>query len=587
MNTDALKQTLLTQWQALQILSQEQGLRALATEIVQDRIPKLERERFSLVVLGEFNHGKSTFVNALLGSSVLPVGITPTTATINHIVYAQTPYAKAVLQDGSVYDVDPRSLQEWVTTEGADNHDVRYVEVGWPAPLLKNNLMLVDTPGVNDINETRAEITYRYIPNADVVLFLLDALQMLKQSERTFLEQRLLQQSKKKLIFVLGKMDLLSPEEQQEALQYCQRTLGSILNAPLLVPVSAKQELAGRTETSGFRSLLHELEQFLAQNRTFVLLDNSLHEGLRLCQYVRQHLGIKRRALELSTEELEARISRVRSDLVEKQQALRSLEKIIEQEAGAVKAKLQVDAEQFTQAFCAALPRQIEKATAKDIELYLAGFLQDTIKVWSEQEGEQLAGLLERLAEQIIRITNENVNQTLALVSETLGIGEHPLHVQVDGLQYDVGLFALGALGTGIGLFLNAMVGGALALAVPVLGMLVRTWQAAQIKRQAAEQAPQVVQNTMQVLVPKLTASVDEYSTRLRDFVQAAGQSLYHSIAEVLTQALAERKAHDTTVAETSLHHSLEKLQEVERNFKATLQTLWTSFNASAGSRAN
>ena len=54
----------------------------LASDINVGRIPKVENERFFLVVLGEFNHGKSTFVNALLGEALLPVGITPTTATI-------------------------------------------------------------------------------------------------------------------------------------------------------------------------------------------------------------------------------------------------------------------------------------------------------------------------------------------------------------------------------------------------------------------------------------------------------------------------------------------------------------------------
>ena len=52
---------------------------------------KLEEDRFHLVVVGEFNHGKSTFVNALLGADVLPTGVTPTTAVIHHLVYADEP----------------------------------------------------------------------------------------------------------------------------------------------------------------------------------------------------------------------------------------------------------------------------------------------------------------------------------------------------------------------------------------------------------------------------------------------------------------------------------------------------------------
>jgi GTPase Era involved in 16S rRNA processing len=69
----------------------------LARDIRVSRVPKLEGERFHIVVLGEFNHGKSTFVNALLGLDVLPTGITPTTAAINHVLHADVPHAKVVM----------------------------------------------------------------------------------------------------------------------------------------------------------------------------------------------------------------------------------------------------------------------------------------------------------------------------------------------------------------------------------------------------------------------------------------------------------------------------------------------------------
>ncbi len=59
------------------------GLASTARDIRETRIPKLDEERFTLVVLGEFNHGKSTFINALLAEAVLPTGITPTTAVLD------------------------------------------------------------------------------------------------------------------------------------------------------------------------------------------------------------------------------------------------------------------------------------------------------------------------------------------------------------------------------------------------------------------------------------------------------------------------------------------------------------------------
>ncbi|HEX4460031.1 MAG TPA: dynamin family protein, partial [Polyangia bacterium] len=202
----AIKQELLRALREISALADEVGMSSLANDLNNTRIPKLDEERFALVVLGEFNHGKSTFVNALCGAPILPAGITPTTATINHLVWAVQPRAMAHLTDGTTRDVNPRQLGEWVTIEGKEASHVKYVEVGWPAEILEDKVTLVDTPGVNDINEQRAEITYGYIPRADAVLFLLDGAQVLKQSERAFLEQRILRRSKDKLIFVLGKI---------------------------------------------------------------------------------------------------------------------------------------------------------------------------------------------------------------------------------------------------------------------------------------------------------------------------------------------------------------------------------------------
>src|SRR5579863_9780788 len=76
------------------------GAKTLHDRVNKDLVRKLEEDRFHLVVVGEFNHGKSTFVNALLGEKVLPVGVTPTTAAIHHIRYAEHPEATVVTASG-------------------------------------------------------------------------------------------------------------------------------------------------------------------------------------------------------------------------------------------------------------------------------------------------------------------------------------------------------------------------------------------------------------------------------------------------------------------------------------------------------
>src|SRR5437764_6936330 len=114
----AIKKELVAALTDMATLASDVGMATLAKDLRGTRIPKLEDERFALVVLGEFNHGKSTFVNALCGAPILPAGITPTTATINHLVWAEKPAATAYLDGDEKKKVDPKALADWVTIEG-------------------------------------------------------------------------------------------------------------------------------------------------------------------------------------------------------------------------------------------------------------------------------------------------------------------------------------------------------------------------------------------------------------------------------------------------------------------------------------
>src|SRR3954452_11501466 len=256
------KREIVARLQQLAELADSVGVITLARDIRTTRIPKLESERFHLVVLGEFNHGKSTFVNAMLGSDILPTGITPTTASINHVVFAQHPTARVVLTTGESKYLDPQQLKEWVTVAGGHAGEVAYVEVGYPSKLLENSVVLVDTPGVNDLNEQRAEVTYGYVPRADAVVFLLDACQALKDSEREFPRSRVLEAARDRLIFVLGKMDMLSDDEKSAVQDYVKTNLAKITPDPVMFPLSAKDWARGKDPKSGMPELLEYLSRF-------------------------------------------------------------------------------------------------------------------------------------------------------------------------------------------------------------------------------------------------------------------------------------------------------------------------------------
>ncbi len=561
------------------------GLYSVARDIRTTRLPKLEDERFSLVVLGEFNHGKSTFINALLGAPVLPVGITPTTAAIAHIQYGASFSVEAVFAGGERRALEPRQLVDWLTVDGqaaagrSDGAELDHLDIRHPAAFLRDHLTLVDTPGVNDINDQRADITYGYVPRADAAVFLLDATQILTASERQFLEERILRSARDRLVFVITKADLLEPAELAEALAFARRHLGEIVPEPPLFPIAARRALAGDVEGSGMIPLFAHLKAIVGRDRRRLVFDHALADAGRLSGFVRQSLAMRRRTLDLPLPELAERVARAEDRFKAGRHAFDRAAATIRAETTGLKARVRQDLVAFTDEFVQVLPAQIDAATAPDIQRYLGAFVQDTWKSWLEAEGAVVAAELERLAQTVIEVANESAARLTNDVAAELAVGESRVAIGVDGFRYDASIFALGALGTTVFLFVNTLVGGLLTLAVPILAVILRARVAQEIKAEAKRQAPASVRRVAALLAPKLDEIIDGFAARLNDFVAEAGSALARGIAEVLARALDERLKHDATVAGTPVAASIDEsergLKAVDEQIADIRQALW------------
>ncbi|MBA3464184.1 MAG: dynamin family protein [Deltaproteobacteria bacterium] len=536
------KREIITRFEQLAAVAEGVGMTTLARDIRTTRIPKLESERFHLVVLGEFNHGKSTFVNALLGSEILPTGITPTTASINHVVWAANPTARVMLLTGESRYLEPSQLKDWVTVAGNRASEVSYVELGYPSPLVENNVVLVDTPGVNDLNEQRAEVTYGYVPRADAVVFLLDAGQALKDSEREFLRSRVLESARDRMIFVLGKMDMLSSDEKVAVTDYVKKNLAAMMPDPVLFPLSARDWAKSKDPHSGMPELMQYLERFLARDRAQTILDNAAADASRTAAYVENNLGVRMHSYSLNIVELEERISAVREQLDTSKRKLDELHARIDAEAESIKSQIGLDLEQFAKSFVQALPAQIDAVDANDVKAYLPQFIEDKFKEWAELEGAKLAAMLEHLAEEVISITNENVAAAAGALAERLGPEDTAVEITVDSFKYDVGIYAVGALGTTVMLFVNALAGGLLTLAAPILAIVLKSKIAGDIRVQAKDRVPAAVLNAAEAMKPHFDKCIDDFGKRLSEFVSNAGNTLYKGISEILDRTMRERR---------------------------------------------
>ncbi|MEC9400128.1 MAG: dynamin family protein, partial [Myxococcota bacterium] len=289
-------------------IADECGLKSLADEVEYERLPALARGRITLVVLGEFNHGKSTVVNALLGADVLPVGITPTTAVITHLVYNDSPTVTVKPpQGGESYTIPYDGMEQAVKESGAEGEEPEFVEIGYPNEVLGHSLVLVDTPGVNDISRQKVEITYGYLPRADVILYVLDATQVLKKSEVTFIRDRLLRANRDRIIFVLNKIDALSEEDIAEVEQYARERLESLIGPVELFAFSGRraldQQRKGGELPAEFVNFRQYLMGFLQEQRAYIILDSALAGGARVSGLLEQNLAIKRQGYRLEKDE--------------------------------------------------------------------------------------------------------------------------------------------------------------------------------------------------------------------------------------------------------------------------------------------
>src|ERR671933_614981 len=155
-------------------------------ELVRRALSDLE-ELFLLVIVGEFNSGKSAFINALLGAGISEEGVTPTTDRITVLRHSLEP----------------------VQRERRDG----VLERGYPSAFLRE-IAIVDTPGTNAIIRHHEELSRGFVPRSDLVLFVTSAERPLTESERGYLE--LIRDWGKKILLIINKADLLADEQKRE-----------------------------------------------------------------------------------------------------------------------------------------------------------------------------------------------------------------------------------------------------------------------------------------------------------------------------------------------------------------------------------
>ncbi|MCL2766649.1 MAG: dynamin family protein [Peptococcaceae bacterium] len=262
---------------------------------------KLYREKMQLLIVGEFSRGKSTLINAILGQPVLPSKVTPATAVINTIQGGTKPQMRISDHNGQSTDIDlpnekiNKFLDRYLTTANEQASAIKRVSITLPGRLEKWGFEIVDTPGVNDLDEAREELTFEYLTQSDACLMILDGQQPLSKSEINFLQYKVLPKDISRVFFVINRMDEVNPAPDEATNQrlfnyvhnLLSKTVESLPN-PEIFLVSSKETLRSRYQNTA-SPWLESFEEFEAGLLRFVI--NSGCKG-RLPDHVERAMTI-------------------------------------------------------------------------------------------------------------------------------------------------------------------------------------------------------------------------------------------------------------------------------------------------------
>ncbi len=238
-------------------------------------------ELFLLVVVGEFNAGKSAFINALFGQPLLEEGVTPTTSRIQ------------LLKHGNQF--------ERVAIEGGV--DTYTAPVSW-----LDEINIVDTPGTNAIHREHEALTQEFVPRSDLVLFVTSVDRPFTESERAFLEH--IRDWGKKIVIVLNKIDILgTPEDSARIEDFITENARVLLGfAPEVFPVSSRLGLrAKQTNDAALLSAsrIEALEQYIV---------TTLDEKERIRLKLRNPIGVALHLIDKYAEIVQERLALLEDD---------------------------------------------------------------------------------------------------------------------------------------------------------------------------------------------------------------------------------------------------------------------------------
>lgn len=556
------------------------GKKSIVSEI--DKAITTTEDSATVLFCGEFKRGKSSLVNAIIGTELCPTDIGVATSVVTTIKYGAV--KKAVRYYGNLLENADSFKSEEIEWEDIDKYTMGdvleidntiLVELSYPSPFLKNGITIIDTPGIGGLDPRHAILTHMALPKADVIVFVTDAGEPLTQSELEFYESKVLSCGKRNVVLV-NKSDILTADTLATHVSNTKLQLAK-LGGPEVIPVSAKcWELYSKLEENDFllssnkdavlAGITSEVETFkktqYKKYRDMLIAEiDDVYSAISLeIQQLKKDSNDKIKVVE-DLQRQQAALSKFRGDLNNPTSQIRlQINSIFEDARNEVQNLISHDGTLLTSTEFDAL-LESERGLENEGKWFVAQ-INDRLQKLSRKVDSRIESAFEEISESIEKeITN-------VMDAETFLVSNELKSCSVINSQLAFSLAGKVMTGTLIGGLATA----AVELLIPGVGLIAGIATAAALiwKQVSRETQQQKRISLKQQVLPKINLAITDMRNQANTRFSKFHQNLLLTLQTIIGETEDKMRTLQTSIQEsrTSEHQAKEKIAELEQKVK-------------------
>lgn len=556
------------------------GKKSIVSEI--DKAITTTEDSATVLFCGEFKRGKSSLVNAIIGTELCPTDIGIATSVVTTIKYGAV--KKAVRYYGNLLENADSLKSEEIEWEDIDKYTMGdvleidntiLVELSYPSPFFKNGITIIDTPGIGGLDPRHAILTHMALPKADVIVFVTDAGEPLTQSELEFYESKVLSCGKRNVVLV-NKSDILTADTLATHVSNTKLQLAK-LGGPEVIPVSAKcWELYSKLEENDFllssnkdavlAGITSEVETFkktqYKKYRDMLVAEiDDVYSAISLeIQQLKKDSNDKIKVVE-DLQRQQAALSKFRGDLNNPTSQIRlQINSIFEDARNEVQNLISHDGTLLTSTEFDAL-LESERGLENEGKWFVAQ-INDRLQKLSRKVDSRIESAFEEISESIEKeITN-------VMDAETFLVSNELKSCSVINSQLAFSLAGKVMTGTLIGGLATA----AVELLIPGVGLIAGIATAAALiwKQVSRETQQQKRISLKQQVLPKINLAITDMRNQANTRFSKFHQNLLLTLQTIIGETEDKMRTLQTSIQEsrTSEHQAKEKIAEIEQKAK-------------------